>query len=352
MADLESINRMRKLQNLEPLTELPKDSKDNDGGAPPAKTPEEIEKERLAAEAESKNTPGELDDAALMTLLEKRGIKVASLDDLKTKDPDEDPILTAEKLDAAKLTYGLEKGLFNKKTYDNFVSDSKTPHNLVFADFYADAKKNDPNLTDEEIQSEFREEYGLDAEPTSRKFLRGKKDLDVRAEKLMNEKYGKVLSLDNEFKSHQETRKVESDRKKGILSKTPQYKKDIQSVFSELKKITTKFSDTESYEATLVDEDINEIMGDFLKPEAAEKMIEEGYTPEKLKAIAFNVLLSKKFPVIANEMIKQALLKNQKGAHGIPEGSGTGGSGGEVVLTEAQKRYKDMSEKNKVPATN
>ena len=350
---LHAMNQARKLNGLEPLTELP--SKTPSGGGAPAptgKTPEEIEQERIAAEAEKNkgaggnNEPSELDDTALLELLGKRGIKVSSLEDLKTKDPEEDPILTAEKLDAAKLTYGLEKGLFNKKTYDNYISDSKDPHHLVFADFYADAKKNDPNLTDEEIQAEFREEYGLDSETTSRKFLRGKKDLDVRAEKIMNEKYGKVLSLDSEFKSHQETRKTESDRRKTILAKTPQYKKDIQAAFGDLKKITTKFSDTESYEATILDEHINEIMDDFLKPEAAERMIEEGYTPEKLKGVAFNVLLSKKFPVIANELIKQALLKNQKGAHGIPEGNTLGGNGGEEKdLTEGQKLYKSLNEK-------
>lgn len=348
MADLVAINMMRKAQGLQPLTELPKDLQDNKGGdPPPAKTPEEIEKERLAAEGNKggDNTPGELDDAALLQLLEKRGIKAASLDELKPKDPDEDPELTAEKLEAAKLTYGLEKGLFNKKTYDNFISESKAPQNLVLAEFYADAKKSDPNLTDDEITAEFREEYGLDAEPTSRKFLRGKKNLETRAEKLMNEKYGKVLSLDNEFKTHQDARKAESERKKAILAKTPQYKKDVQSIFTELRKITTKFSDTESYEANLVESDINEIMNDFLKPEAAEKMIEEGYTPEKLKDTAFMVLLKQKFPVIAKELIKQALLKNQKGAHGIPDGSNTGDAGGDGTLTESQKAYRVLNEK-------
>jgi len=350
--DLVQLNNIRKLNGLEPLDKLPADM-GGEPDTPPAKTKEELEAEAAAATASSKTPPITLDDAALLDILKQRGISVDSLEALKpAATPEPEP--TPEEIEIAKMTFGLNKGLFTKKVYDSYVIDSKSPDGLVYAEYYADAKKEDPTLTDEAIEEEFREEYGLDAAPTSRKYLRGQRDLKSRSKEIIQEKYGKVLSVDSEFEKDQNARKAEKTRQQNILKATPKYTEDVKAVMAELTKVPVKFNEQESYEADVMSEYVSEVQQLLMDPETLQHNIEKGYNRAALKDIAWNILLRKGFPVIVQEIATQYAKKHQKGSHGIPEGGAqrSKNTDSEVQLTEMQERYKQMAEKEVVPANN
>lgn len=318
--DLEKINIARKSQGLEPLLELPKEKKES----PEGKTAEEIEAERLALETDKNKSlnsgnslPGELDDAALLALLEKRGVKVSSLEELKPKEAQKTPEEILEERDNQKLTYAIGKGLFNKKEYESFISDNNDKENLVYANYYAEAKKDDPELTDEDIEAEFKSKFGLDAEPGSRKHKRGAKEINLIAGEILKTKHNKIYDAENKYSSYENETKTEADRRRSIASKTPDYVKTVNEVFSSLSKIAGKFDDQESYEVTMVADSIEQAKKDFLTPEFVEKQILAGLSKEQIEVQARSVIVNKNLPYLLREHAKQILDKHKAGTKGI-----------------------------------
>jgi hypothetical protein len=358
--DLEVVNNVRKLQGLEPLTELPKD-----GEATAATlTAEEIEAKRIAdeaaAEVEKKknqnkpNTDEESDpsDDQLLKFLAKKGISATSLEDLKKPIPAPDPAKEAEQREANELAYGLQKGLFNKKDYDGFIHDTQDPQNLVYAQYHAEAKADDPALTDEEINEEFLSKYGLDAEPGTRKHKRGTKEINTIAQSLLQQKYGKIYDAKSAFSASEKESTTAAENNNKVLAATPVYQKDVDEIFFALKKIPVKFSDTESVEVDAVQESLDTLKMAVLKPEFVKAKIFAGYTKEQLKEEIFAGFLYKNFPTIAQQVANQHLLKHSAGTKGIPNlgGSARKEVGDAVELTEAQKKAKAVHEKQKAAA--
>lgn len=354
--DLASINLIRVGNGLEPLTELPgattKEVVKNENGSGEdagTETPEQIEAKRVAAEQEAakkkkeeEGNSGELDDAQLLALLDKRGIKVASLEDLKKQDPAPDPALLAEQREANELAFGLSKGLFNKKEYDQFVADTQDPQDFVYDEYYADAKKEDPTLSDEDIQAEFLHKYGLDAQPDTRQFKRGVKEIASLAKSMLKDKYGKIYSAKEAFTSAEQETVSTTVKAKKIAAALPAYTKDVEEIFASLKKIPVKFSDTESYEVELLDTELNKLKIDMLNPDFYGPKIEAGYDKEVLKQIAFSGFVTKNFPVLAMEIANQHLLKHAAGTHGVPLLGGKTKEADAPVLTAAQQKLVDM----------
>jgi hypothetical protein len=358
MPDLESVNNMRKLQGLEPLVELPKDG----GAAKTQPTAEEIEVKRLAdeaaaAEAEKKKNQNKPDpdqepsDDDLLKFLAKKGITATSLEDLKKPAPAPDPTKEAELREANELAYGLQKGLFNKKDYDGFIHDSADPQNFVYAQYHAEAKADDAALTDEEIHEEFLSKYGLDAEPGTRKHKRGTKEINTIAQSLLQQKYGKIYDAKSAFSNHEKESTTASENDAKVLATTPAYQNDIEEIFTSLKKIPVKFSDTESVEVDAVQESLDAFKVAVLKPEFIRKKILAGYTKEQLREEIFAGFLYKNFPTIAQEVANQHLLKNSAGTKGIPNLGGAAKKPGETIqLTDAQKTLIALMEKEKQKA--
>jgi hypothetical protein len=355
--DLEVINNVRKLQGMEPLTELPKE-----GETPAATlTTEEIEAKRIADEAaaaeveknknkEKPNTDAEpeLSDDQLLKLLAKKGITATSFEDLKKPAAAPDPAKEAELREANELAYGLQKGLFNKKDYDGFIHDSQDPQNLVYAQYHAEAKADDPALTDEEINEEFLAKYGLDAEPGTRKHKRGAKEINTIADSLLKQKYGKIYDAKSSFATHEtETTTVQQNDAK-VLAATPVYQSDVEEIFTALKKIPVKFSDTESVEVDAVQESLDAFKVAVLKPDFIKRKILAGYTKEQLKEEIFAGFLYKNFPTIAQQVANQHLLKHSAGTKGIPNLGGTARKEGDTPqLTDAQKTLIALVKKEK-----
>lgn len=293
-------------------------------------------------------TPDALSDEKVLEFLKSKGITATSLEELKpkTKEEAKTPEQIAEEREAAKLTYGIQKGLFKKQDYDNFVTDSQNKDGLVFSQYAADAKEDDPALTDEEIQAEFDEKFGLTAEPGTRKHKRGQQEIAVLHDRIMQNKYNKIYGADNAYSAYESKVNNETAWNERVKKETPAYAKVVEEAFSELKKIPAKFSDTESYEADIMADSINKVKEYFLKPEIIEKYISEGYTKDEIKDMATTSVLRLDFPNIAKAIAVDYARKNQKGAKGIIEGGkATTLATGEKVLTDDQKQMLEVYQK-------
>lgn len=327
---LEQVNALRRMKGEDPLTELPAISNEEGDNNPKLDDNPDKNKPQLPAEVS-------ITDDAVLKYLQEKGISVNSLADLNKPLTEADLTKQADDRESAKLTYGLNKGLFNRKTHEQFILDKSNKQQLVFAQYYQDAKKEDPELTDEDIQSEFASKYGLDSEPNTRKFKRGQTEIDILSDIILKNKYKNIYSLDNEFDSYEKQTTTQREFEKRLLNEAPVFKKQVDDVFSELKKITTKFSEDESYEVEVLDESLNSLKEKFLDKNFVAQKISQGYTKEEIKDIAFNALLRQNWPVFAQEIVKQALYKQQKGVKGItPVGPQQKQQGG-TNLTEKQE---------------
>lgn len=372
--NLEAVNKMRVLSGLEPLTELPKEGgADNgeggnnggeggDGGeGDNTETPEQIEAKRKLAEEAGKDKkdedkkddhePGELSDEELLGLLGKRGITVASLEDLKKKEEPADPALVAEQREVAQLAFGLSKGLFNKKEYDQFVAESQNVQELVFADYYDDAKKADPELKDDEIREEFLAKYGLDKDPDTRMYKRGVKEIAAAGQALLKAKHAKIFTAQQTFSAHEADSLSVTEKQNKVTAGLPGYKKAVEEIFTEFKKIPFKFSDEESYEVDILDDVLNGLKTSALDNAYYTQKILQGYDKDKLKKEMWAGLIVANFPTIAQEIAKQHLVRHKANTRGVPLGGGEEKKTEAGELTEAQKVMVEMHRKDKAAAT-
>lgn len=323
------------MKGEEPLTELPAASTEegaNEGDNNNPKADDNPDKNNTQPVAEISIT-----DDAVLKYLQEKGISVNSLADLNKPLTEVDLAKQADDRESAKLTYGLNKGLFNRKTHEQFILDKSNKQQLVFAQFYQDAKKEDPELTDEDIQSEFATKYGLDSEPDTRKYKRGQQEIDILSDIILKNKYQNIYKLDNEFDTYEKQTTTQKEFERKLLAEAPVFKKQVDDVFSELKKITTKFSEDESYEVEVLDESLNSLKEKFLDKDFVAQQISKGYTKEEIKGIAFNALLSQHWPVFAQEIVKQALYKQQKGVRGITPVGPQQKPQGDSNMSEQQK---------------
>lgn len=365
--NLEAINAMRVLNGQTTLTELPKGEADGDNNegknsvdeakkAADKLQADKDEAARLLAEKDKSGTATEdqeLSDEQLLKLLEKKGIKAATLADLTQKEV-VDPEKEKEDREIAKLTYGLNKGKFTKKQYDSFVSDKNDPKNLYYAKYHAEAKAEDAALTDEEIEQEFIAEHGLDADQKSRKYKNGQEKISLMADKLLRDKYGNIISIDQEYEAYDKQQRSKADFEKKVIASAPVYKKDLQDVFKDLKKITTKFEDGQEYEVAALDESIKSIEETMTEPKFVASQIGNGYTKENLKKTAWLLFLDSNLPYLLKEVANQHLNKHAAGTKGIPLLGGSKKNEDNIdesTLSEAARAYRSLNKKPE-PANN
>lgn len=337
---LEQINAVRKRLGQEELTELP--------GAKPDETPESAAKAEEPKPDESappvakaepkKEAEPELNDEAVLKYLQGKGLSVNSFDDLNKPVTEADLQRQAEQRENEKLSYGLNKGMFNRKTHEQFILDRNNKKDLVFTEYYHSAKKEDPSLSDEDIQAEFASKFGLDAEPNTRKHKRGEQEIEILGDIILKNKYPNIFKLDSEYDFFENATKQQREFEQKVAKGAPLFKKDVEDVFSELKKVTTKFSDDESYEVEVLDDALNSLKEKFFDKNFVAQKISQGYTKEELKDIAFTALLKENWPIIAKEMINQALLKNQKGVKGIVPVGPQAKQSDDSQLSDSQKK--------------
>lgn len=330
---LEQINALRSFKGDEMLTELPaettttEEKKENIDQAAastettPTENPTEI-KSTAAVSKEIKEptiVAPELTDDMVREFLKGKGIEVNSLEDLKAKE-EVDPVKLKEQREAAKLSYALTKGLITTTEHNNFIRDSADPKQLVYAEYYTEAKKENAELTDEEIHADFLETYGLNAEPSTLKFKSAVKAVAVLGQEKLKEKYGKVFSIDAAYSQHETETANQTAYHKKIAEEAPKYKSAVEKVFANLPKFTVPFSDTESYEAEYPAEIVAEVKALMLEESTAKSSIDKGFDEINIQHTAEMILLKKSFTQQVKKIATEYLLNNQKGTHGLPVG--------------------------------
>lgn len=260
----------------------------------------------------------ELTDEQIVELLKKRkGLSIASLDDLVTPSAPVDPKVLAEQRESDKLKFALEKGIMSRSEYDSFVADRADLNALVYKDFYAQAKEDNSELTDEEIRSEFEEEYSLNAESDSAKYKRAQKRIATIGENILRSKHQNYFSLDAKYEVHENQIKSSTERAKKIADNEPAYRADVDAAVSEAAKVVIPFSDTESYEVTISSEELNEVKGAFLDKATMEKQILDGTSKNDIKTAIKMAVLEKSLPKIVQSVTAKILLEKSKGASGV-----------------------------------
>lgn len=349
--DLAQLNIIRKSNGQEPLTELPEEL----GGkkkveVPPVETAEQIEAKKKAEEEAAKKDEvkdPELTEEQILAFLKKKGISAEKLEDLKPKEKEPDAAEVEAQREAEELAFGLSSGLFKKSEYDSFVMDMKDPQTLFFDDYYQDAKKEDPDLSDEDILSEYNAKFGLDSEKDSRKWKRGIAEIKKLSAQLIREKHPKILTAKDAFSNHKKTTLEAAAAQKKVVDSLPAYRSDVDEVFNDLKKIPVKFSDTESYEVQVLDEHINELKAEMLNPEHAAKIITAGYDKKVLKEQVKASFLYKNWASLAKEISKQAVEKHAAGGHGVDlDGRRPPALDGGKELSESQKKLVELHKKH------
>lgn len=275
----------------------------------------------VATTAESKTeTPppvaAELTEEQIIAFLKKnKGIDVKSLEDFV---PKIDPVVEAEQKENKKIAYAFEKGLISRREYDAYVSDKANEQNVVYENYVADAKADDPDLTDEQIAESFAEEFSLSADPNSFKYKQGQKRLGIIAGKLMGDKHSKVLLIDSEFSNYETSIKQKEERLNKILSETPKYKSEVEAALTNHSKVKISLGENDEYEVALTENDYKTIKEAFLSQEQAEQMIGSGYSKEQLDMSIKMAIREANFDKIVKQITDQKLAKYAKGTQGIP----------------------------------
>lgn len=307
---------------------------------------QEAEKEKIRLEEEkNKNTPAPVvqeltDDQLLEAISKKSGRKVTSWDELKPKPEEVDKEKEAERRESEKLTFGLKKGLFNKKQYEGFIADSKNPTGLVYAAELNEAKKDDP-AWDEEKEKEFREEFetkfGLTLDQSSSKYKRGQKQIGIIAETILRHSYSPIFNLEGEYSKYESEQNRQKDNQDKIIAAAPVYKKDVEEAVSKLATIEIPFGE-EKYEVPVSKEIRDSIQERLMDQEFVSSQILKGYSKEEVDQIAYNMTISENFATLAHEAAKKYREKHEKGVRGIPEGGKLGkGEDQYQNLTDSQK---------------
>lgn len=165
-AELARLNEERKSQKLEPLTELP---------APPA---------------------ADIDDAKIFEALSKKlGKTVTSYEDLTPKAPPTPEEIQKQKEERAtkRTVWALTNGKVTEAELSNFIKEGGNVEGLAYADFAAKRKAANAELEEDDIKAEFetlKEKVGADT-------------ILELGNTILQKKYGKFLSLDNEYAAHE-----------------------------------------------------------------------------------------------------------------------------------------------------
>jgi hypothetical protein len=307
---------------------------------------QEAERLRLEEEKEKqKQTPAPApvitDEMLFEELSKKTGKKFTSWDELKPKPEEIDKEKAAEQREANKLSYGLQKGLFNKKQFENFIADSKDPIGLVYAAELNEAKKDDPEWNadkEAEFKEEFEAKFGIGLDPSSSKYKRGQKQIGIIADTILRHEYSPIYNLEGEYSKYETVQTTEAANKKKILEVAPIYKKDVEEVVSGLATIDFPFGDDEKYTVPVSEEIRNSIQSVLMDQDFVKSKILEGYKKEEIAQLATNLVISQNYGSLAHEAAKLYRAKHEKGVRGIPEGGKVDNNNNQLEgLTDAQK---------------
>lgn len=256
----------------------------------------------------------EFTEDEIVALLKKRGISVDSLEALK---PKADPSVEAEKRENKKLTFALENNLITRKEYESYIADNANKEHVSYAEFAAEAKAEDAEISDEQIREDFNEEYGLNADPESLKYKRGQKKMALAAEKIIKEKHAKYFGIDSKFNDFEKEGQAKTARATKIYNQLPDYTKAVDEAVSELSSLTFNLGDS-TYSVKIDQKTLDSIKEPWTNKDVAEKNIMSDLSKDDIKAAIKMTLLQGNFDKIINSVVNKKLEAKAKGVRNIP----------------------------------
>lgn len=282
----------------------------------------------------------ELDDDKILAYLKnKKGKELTSLDDLlnpKKELTEEEKQELKEKRESEKIAFGLSKGIFSKKQLEEFISDTKNPESLVLAAYVADQKQKDDTLTDAEITEEFNSKFGLNEDKDSREYQAGQTIINNLADNILRKKHSKILNLESEYSAHESYTQKQKETEAKILANTSAYKKDVDNIKNEIKKVSINVGDS-PFEFELDDKVVNDITSKMLSSDYASQQISSGWNKETIRQVAQTTAIIENLPAILKQYADREILKKQAGVRGIPPASERGERKQEGELSDRQK---------------
>ena len=244
-------------------------------------------------------TQPELSDADLIALLGKRGVNIQSFDDLKKPETPEEIAAKAEKRKNDALAWGLSQGKVKKEDYDNLQKLNTNKFNVLYDDYAALAKEQDPTATEEDIQQNFQEYI-----TTNKKFL------EELADSRIKNKFSPIFNLENEYSKYEEEENNKSGLKRKVEAAMPVYKADVQNALTSNRKIEFTIEDKENVSNNVpvafefTDADLKEVEEDLFDGNQALARIKQGYSQEDLTQQTKLILIAKNLPKIVNTIAK------------------------------------------------
>ena len=280
------------------------------------------------------------DDELLEMASKRAGRKITSWDELKPTPSEEEKNKKSEERDADKLSFGLKKGLFNKKQYESFISDSKDAKELVYSRELADAKKEDADwdeAKEKEFKEEFEEKFGINLDNTSSQYKRGQKQILKLADAILKTDYSSIYSLESEYGKYENEVTTRKTQEQKILEAAPKYKEDVDSVVASLSKIEMTFGE-DKIEVPLPEESLKSLKDLLLDNIFSSSQILKGYKKEELQEAARTYAISQNYNYLSFEAAKKYHEKHEKGVRGIPTGGKLEKIEDNEGLTEQQKQ--------------
>lgn len=281
----------------------------------------------------------EMTDAQVLEYLRKKNLNIKSLDELA---PPVDPSIEADKREAQKLSFAINNNIFTKKEYDSFITESKDPDSLVFRDYLHEALTEDPEISEDDVRAEFLEKYGLNSDPNSRRYKRGMKEIQMNADQILKEKYGKIYAADQSFNQHEQIQKQNQERQAKLLSQTPQYKNDVEQLVGNLKNYKVQFPNSEEFVVSLPEEYLGAIKQKFIDPAYVEQLVEKGYSKELLQETIELTAIKENLPSIIRAYHDEQMRAKQAGTRGIVHVHAGTKKEDASMLTDKQKQAQEF----------
>jgi hypothetical protein len=230
------------------MSETPKNKIDTslDGILNITRTPEELaaieaernpvvpakpDKKENTDSPETTDNNDELTDERVVEFLKKKGLQFNSIDELKPQAPAV-PELTAEQKekvrkerDAKKLTYGLEKNLFTREDFEDYLHLRSNPRQVVLDAFSERYQTRKPDATPEEITAAFTAYYNEDADDTS--VIKGirAEEMQQEAQKILNKKFPGIATLDSKYDANEQEQNRQEQSTRSLTQKAEKYKR-------------------------------------------------------------------------------------------------------------------------------
>lgn len=355
--DRSALDAARKLNNLPPLTDAEFASLQGNGLSDEEKAAQledqkKADESKKAAEENKKQEEKqktekiELSDDELLEIVSKKtGRKLSSFEEIMQPEI-LDKEKAAEERESEKYSWALKNKKFKPKDLENYIAASKDPKALVYNLRLQQAKKEDPTLDEKEFEEEFNEEFAIDADKSSRRYKNGQDTLNRIAESVLKSTYAPIYNLESEYSTYEQSQKQKTEQQNKIKAAAPEYKKTIDKVFTNLKKIKAQISESEEYEIDALDDSLAEIKEMMTESSWASQQILNGATEEDLQEMAYTMLLRKNFPLLANEVAKQYLKKHAAGTKGVLAVDQRRSESDDSQLSDSQKILKEIIKQN------